>query len=89
MNCPLCDGITRTVLTRPVSDKYGNSINKHEVVRRKSCTKCTHRFYTHGKRQKGRFSKYPETLLHNSQVAYIGYKNQTVNIISKNNKLKR
>tara|TARA_B100000965_G_scaffold356332_1_gene334242 strand:+ start:147 stop:416 length:270 start_codon:yes stop_codon:yes gene_type:complete len=89
MNCPMCAGITQTVLTRPVSDKYGNLINNHEVVRRKKCLICNHRFYTHGKKKKGRFDKSPENLLQNSQVVYIGFKNQKVTILNESNKLKR
>ena len=48
MNCPKCNGITKTVMTKPIGDRYGKLINKHEVVRRKKCTQCDYRFYAYG-----------------------------------------
>jgi len=92
MNCPKCTGLTKTVLTRPIGDRYGNLINKHEVVRRKKCTKCNYRFYTYGLKNIGRYNRNPEKLLDSTQVTYVGtlpYKNQKIRIIEENNKLIR
>ena len=92
MNCPKCNGITKTVLTRPIGDRYGNLINKHEVVRRKKCTQCNYRFYTHGLKNSNRYTKNPEKLLDNTEVIYVGSildKNQKIRIIKENNKLVR
>ena len=92
MYCPKCGGITKTVMTKPLGDKYGKLINKHEVARRKKCTQCDYRFYTHGLKHTGRYNKNPEYFIYSTRVTYVGslpYKNQKIRIIPENNKLIR
>jgi|TARA_B100001094_G_scaffold239164_1_gene234676 transcriptional regulator NrdR family protein len=91
-NCPKCNGITKTVSTKAIGDKYGKLMNEGEVVRRKRCTRCNYRFYTHGLKNRGRHNLNPETILESHQVVYVGScqrKDQKIQILSKNNQLKR
>ena len=92
MNCPKCGGITKTVMTKPLGDRYGNLVNKHEVARRKKCTQCDYRFYVRGLKNANRHNRNPEKLLDNTQVTYVGtipYTSQKIRIIEGNNKLIR
>ena len=91
MNCPKCSSLTKVVLTKAVFDKYINentySAKGNEVVRRRYCKKCNHRFYTHGIRYKLK----PENLLEDKQICYVGsvpYNNQKIKNLTKNNKIK-
>ena len=92
MNCPKCNGLTKTIMTKALGDKYGRLTSEHEVVRRKCCTQCNHRFYTHGLRNRGRYNLNPETILESNQVIYVGSKlrkDQKIQILSKSNQMKR
>ena len=92
MNCPKCGGITKTVMTKQIGDRYGKLINKHEVARRKKCTQCDYRFYTRGLKNRGRYNKNPEYLLDITKVIYvktISHTSQKIRIIEDNNKLIR
>jgi hypothetical protein len=92
MNCPKCNGLTKTIMTKALGDRYGNLVNKHEVARRKKCTQCDYRFYVRGLKNANRHKRNPEEFLDNTKVTYVWsveYKNQKIRIIEGNNKLIR
>jgi len=92
MNCPKCNGLTKTIMTKALGDRYGNLVNKHEVARRKKCTQCDYRFYVRGLKNANRHKRNPEEFLDSTKVTYVwsvAYKNQKIRIIEGNNKLIR
>ena len=66
IKCPKCNGDTSVVANKKVFDKYIDHDNfsskRNEVIRRRRCRTCDHRFYTHG----------IETLIDDEQVSYVG-----------------
>jgi len=66
IKCPKCNSDTTVVANKKVFDKYVDQDNfsskSNEVIRRRRCRTCNHRFYTHG----------IETVIEDYQVSYIG-----------------